>query len=137
MAVGEFITRDTDLSQPAHQYCNDDPINAVDPSGHDPAWVLWANFSGFLASVFGLKASTATMFITVEDWQYGIYGVATLDDVIVGVAAGPVLLYAGSLAGAIATGYDLGEWFTHTPVGERFTSWWGEEMAQYYPWMEK
>ncbi|MCL5283446.1 MAG: hypothetical protein M1330_01855 [Armatimonadetes bacterium] len=34
-AVGLFITRDTDLSQPAYQYCNDDPVNKVDPSGHD------------------------------------------------------------------------------------------------------
>ncbi len=33
-AVGLFITRDTLLSQPPYQYCNDDPINAVDPSGH-------------------------------------------------------------------------------------------------------
>jgi RHS repeat-associated protein len=33
-AVGRFITRDTDLSQFAFVYCNGDPVNYLDPSGH-------------------------------------------------------------------------------------------------------
>jgi RHS repeat-associated protein len=32
---GKFITRDKDLSQLPYCYCNGDPINYVDPSGHD------------------------------------------------------------------------------------------------------
>ncbi|HLJ68170.1 MAG TPA: RHS repeat-associated core domain-containing protein [Chloroflexota bacterium] len=45
--VGRFITRDTDLSERPYLYCNHDPVNAVDPSGHgsggphykgDPYW---------------------------------------------------------------------------------------------------
>jgi hypothetical protein len=32
---GRFITRDTDLSQAAYAYCNGDPVNFSDPSGHE------------------------------------------------------------------------------------------------------
>jgi len=32
--VGQFITRDTYLDQAPYAYCDGDPINAVDPSGH-------------------------------------------------------------------------------------------------------
>ena len=34
-ATGSFLTRDTDLGQLAYVYCGDDPINMLDPSGHD------------------------------------------------------------------------------------------------------
>ena len=33
--VGRFITRDTYLDQAAYAYCDGDPINRLDPSGHD------------------------------------------------------------------------------------------------------
>ena len=33
--VGRFITRDTYLDQAPYAYCNGDPVNATDPSGHD------------------------------------------------------------------------------------------------------
>ena len=36
-ATGSFLTRDTDLSQLAYVYCGDDPIDRLDPSGHDPS----------------------------------------------------------------------------------------------------
>ena len=32
---GCFLTRDTNLAQRPYAYCNSDPINSVDPSGHD------------------------------------------------------------------------------------------------------
>ena len=31
---GRFITRDTDLSQKPYAYCDGDPVNATDPTGH-------------------------------------------------------------------------------------------------------
>ena len=34
--VGRFITRDTYLDQAPYTYCNGDPVNCVDPTGHDP-----------------------------------------------------------------------------------------------------
>jgi RHS repeat-associated protein len=33
--VGRFITRDTELDQHPYLYCDHDPVNGVDPSGHD------------------------------------------------------------------------------------------------------
>ncbi len=33
-AVGSFLTRDTDLSQSPYAYCDGDPVNFTDPSGH-------------------------------------------------------------------------------------------------------
>ena len=33
-AVGRFTTRDTYLDQKPYTYCEGDPINGVDPSGH-------------------------------------------------------------------------------------------------------
>ena len=33
--VGRFITRDTDLDQKPYAYCDGDPVNATDPSGHE------------------------------------------------------------------------------------------------------
>ena len=32
--VGRFITRDTYLDQAPYAYCNGDPVNVVDPTGH-------------------------------------------------------------------------------------------------------
>ena len=34
--VGRFITRDTYLDQAPYAYCDGDPVNAVDPDGHEP-----------------------------------------------------------------------------------------------------
>jgi RHS repeat-associated protein len=34
--AGQFISRDSDISQPAYQYANNDPVNSVDPSGNAP-----------------------------------------------------------------------------------------------------
>ena len=34
--VGRFITRDTYLNQAPYAYCDGDPVNGVDPSGHAP-----------------------------------------------------------------------------------------------------
>jgi len=34
--VGRFITRDTYLDQAPYAYCDGDPVNAMDPSGHKP-----------------------------------------------------------------------------------------------------
>jgi RHS repeat-associated protein len=33
--VGRFVTRDTYLDQHPYLYCEHDPVNAVDPTGHD------------------------------------------------------------------------------------------------------
>ena len=42
--VGRFISRDTYLDQNPYLYCDHDPVNAVDPSGHEltPWQKFWA-----------------------------------------------------------------------------------------------
>ena len=37
---GVFLTRDTELDQKPYAYCDGDPVNATDPSGHHP--ILYA-----------------------------------------------------------------------------------------------
>ena len=37
--VGRFVTRDTYLDQKPYLYCEHDPINSVDPSGHDSSTI--------------------------------------------------------------------------------------------------
>jgi RHS repeat-associated protein len=37
--VGRFTTWDTVLSEHLYLYCEHDPVNAVDPSGHIPRWL--------------------------------------------------------------------------------------------------
>jgi len=39
--VGRFITRDTYLDQAPYAYCNGDPVNTTDPSGHGPTRRFW------------------------------------------------------------------------------------------------
>lgn len=38
--VGRFLTRDTDLTQSPYAYCDGDPVNATDPTGHRKKLVL-------------------------------------------------------------------------------------------------
>jgi len=51
--VGRFVTRDTVLSEHPYLYCEHDPANWVDPSGH-AGWFQWFGKLVDLASVFGL-----------------------------------------------------------------------------------
>ena len=37
--VGSFTTRDTYLDQKPYLYCEHDPVNGVDPTGHDWDWI--------------------------------------------------------------------------------------------------
>ena len=66
-ATGSFLTRDTDLSQLAYVYCGDDPIDRLDPSGHDPAlkgipllhvvWTTcWVGWFGYEGTIIGTAA---------------------------------------------------------------------------------
>jgi RHS repeat-associated protein len=68
--VGRFVTRDTILSEQPYTYCEDDPVNAVDPSGHqeDPnGW--WPLIKRIIGSIFidprGSKVGTAVRAVIV------------------------------------------------------------------------
>jgi RHS repeat-associated protein len=68
--VGVFISRDTDLSQLPYAYCNGNPVNALDPSGHNPwftggvgAIVAVTVFLVAAVVVEGITAGAATPFV--------------------------------------------------------------------------
>ncbi len=44
--VGEFLTRDTHLDQDPYAYCDGDPVNATDPSGHNAILLVPILFEG-------------------------------------------------------------------------------------------
>lgn len=50
--VGLFTTRDTYLSEKPYQYCDNDPVNYHDPSGHQNQ--AWINAGGFISSIGGV-----------------------------------------------------------------------------------
>ena len=53
--VGRFITRDTDLNQKPYAYCDGDPVNYVDPSGHSDL--------GFVEALFFVTLVIAVVII--------------------------------------------------------------------------
>ena len=58
--VGRFLTRDTYLDQAPYAYCDGDPVNATDPSGHETWWQKggqaiasgWNQFGGAIKGTF-------------------------------------------------------------------------------------
>ena len=58
--TGTFTSRDTYLDQKPYLYCEHDPVNAVDPSGHDGFWEWWGN--SWLTLIGGGKL--------IDIWQF-------------------------------------------------------------------
>ena len=52
---GCFLTRDTDLGQKPYVYCDGDPVNCTDPSGHKGSW--WQNLLKGIGTYFTSKIS--------------------------------------------------------------------------------
>jgi RHS repeat-associated protein len=94
--VGRFITRDTYLDQKAYLYCEHDPVNNLDPSGHD------------------LKEIIRQVFIGVAQ------GAGTVIGTIIGGALGPVGGRVGFVIGSgIGRGFGEGIWeVISTPMVE-------------------
>jgi len=70
--IGRFITRDTyggDIYQPWTQnlytYCNNNPVNFVDPTGHIPIRKLAKSIDSKATVTFNNKTKTAT--VTLSD----------------------------------------------------------------------
>ncbi len=77
--LGVFLTRDTVLSQKPYAYCDGDPINFSDPSGHKSNWWqnLWnglKNFFGGSVSVSYSGGSTTTTTITYTNNDFWTNG---------------------------------------------------------------
>ena len=85
--TGSFISRDTYLDQLPYRYCNGDPVNAVDPSGHLTKGQWWG---------FGIGV---VLIVAVTIFTGG------LDVPVLGSALlGSTLLNCGLGAGAGAVG---------------------------------
>jgi RHS repeat-associated protein len=67
--VGRFITRDTVLSEHPYLYCEHDPVNAVDPSGHFVVKVWWLHcWIGYPGGSIGFYPGTENPF-----WGPGLF----------------------------------------------------------------
>jgi len=67
---GCFLTRDTDLGQKPFQYCDSDPINFSDPSGHSK-WTdfwkkLWSSMVGNTSVSVNVSASAGSTTTTID-----------------------------------------------------------------------
>jgi RHS repeat-associated protein len=76
--VGRFLTRDTVLSEHPYLYCEHEPVNSVDPSGH-------FGVMGFLGATFGALAVSAFIIGT------GGTGLIVVGGAVVGGAIGGVV----------------------------------------------
>jgi len=61
--VGRFITRDTVLSEHPYLYCEHDPVNAVDPSGHIRQPIQW--YVNFVQSIVAKDWGTLMLLIDI------------------------------------------------------------------------
>ncbi len=97
-AVGRFISPDPSGyggGLNLYQYCSNNPVNAVDPTGNVPVLLVTAAAGGVIGGVAG----GAVAWISGEDAEGILRGVAT--GALSGVVAG---LFPQSLIGAVAGG---------------------------------
>ena len=87
--IGRFATRDTYLNQKPYLYCEHDPMNYFDPSGHEiPRW---------------LKGIGAAIVVTTVV----VVGAGIIVPGVVGTEVGSVIVgaVAGATAGAAGVGW--------------------------------
>ena len=90
---GRFITRDSVLTEKPYAYCNDDPINFVDPSGHNAK-------SAVAAVVVGTAGVLLSVAVDVTTEGTGVASNKYIVNASVGAATG----FAAGFAGAQANG---------------------------------
>jgi hypothetical protein len=90
--VGQFISRDTYLDQKPYNYCEHDPINNLDPSGHDILDWLEDKWKGIaVGAVVGGVVRTGLI----------IGGLALLPVGAPAILVGGLIVGAGIIGGAI------------------------------------
>jgi RHS repeat-associated protein len=126
--VGRFVTRDTVLSEHPYVYCNHDPVNAVDPSGHTPYWLSeivkfgtpttppqlgFGIFAGWLAigglAEYVTSPPSGNVRTDIIGTGGGLVGVVGGVGLIGGATAGGTLVGGAiTVGGAIAVGTGVG-----------------------------
>ena len=92
--VGQFITRDTYLDQAPYAYCDGDPVNRLDPSGH--SWKGWG--AGLVVGVIvGVLLRAAVDIVTGG-------AAAPLDPIILEGSIGAISGGAGGLTTGLIDG---------------------------------
>ena len=67
-AFGAFLTRDTELGQSPYAYCDGDPVNCSDPSGHSAKEIGW----GLVGAVAGLILGTLLLAFLAPEVTLGV-----------------------------------------------------------------
>jgi RHS repeat-associated protein len=106
--VGRFITRDTVLSEHPYLYCEHDPVNAVDPSGHrSRRWFEWCKEIGSAVMAVGAISIGAGKALFMASGGAGT-------PVSAGLATGGALIAA--VGGALYVVGFIGEMIDGRPV---------------------
>ncbi len=105
--IGRFTTRDTYLNQKPYQYCQNDPVNCLDPSGHGPTRRFWnyvIGIGGAIGTGLGLAVAIVLVPVGAPVW------------VVPAIILGGALLIGTCIATPIVND-DGGPWFTGQPIG--------------------
>jgi len=70
--VCSFITIDTDLSQSPYGYCNGDPVNNIDPTGHFSFGAIFKIFGKFVGAIAGFITGIKQVWTGINEAISGI-----------------------------------------------------------------
>lgn len=107
--VGRFITRDTLLSQHPYLYCEHDPVNLVDPTGHEGTFSISAGDIGIIGTIGG-GANVSILISTKGDIGLSIdgmlgVGVGLGDSLGIGIGYSPGGISTGTYVNKIVTAF--------------------------------
>ncbi len=88
--VGRFITRDTYLDQAPYAYCDGDPVNATDPSGHNGVGDVLDAIGNYLADLgeYMIFRPNPIILLTGDSGMGGGLGLAFSGALLIALAVG-------------------------------------------------
>jgi len=111
-SIGRFTSRDSDLSQAPYAYCNGDPVNHTDPSGHSWLSSIFKSIGKAVKSIFktvvNLAVADIRNLVANRMFEAVFYVVINLFPLADLVFVAGYAVEAGGISGFIA-GYLTGE----------------------------